>query len=359
MPRSPQALEQGSLTVGFLGGSISDGRTPYSWPEAVVAGLVAQFPDRRIVVENAAIGATGSDLAALRAQRDIIVRNCDLVLVEYAANDQTTPTEQRMRSREGLLRQLLGAGCDVVLAHTFCPPQYDDMIAGRVPPSIAEFETLAEHYDLNSVWMGLHALREVLRGDMTWQEWLPDGIHPQYRGSWSYARPVRSLLQEVLSRESLPPAPEIELPPPPASTLPSPLNPRNWETARPLDWSAVSWQGPWSLRRDPTTVWMGQVLQTNAPGASLSFEWEGRGLCLGFDFGTDCGDFRWRIDGGHWQAAELDRPDWVGIGGWFRTYLPAQELSPGRHRFELETLRASVPRCTGNRCTLALIGALP
>ncbi|MCY9691679.1 hypothetical protein [Paenibacillus alginolyticus] len=60
-------LEQGKLTIGFMGGSITeDGRAAHNWPEPVTRWFVESFPHARITVENAAIGATGSDLAVFR-----------------------------------------------------------------------------------------------------------------------------------------------------------------------------------------------------------------------------------------------------------------------------------------------------
>ncbi|HEX2948401.1 MAG TPA: hypothetical protein VHV83_02335, partial [Armatimonadota bacterium] len=62
--------------------------------------------------------------------------------------------------------------------------------AGQMPASIREFEELADHYGIPSVWMGLHAFNDVKAGRMRWEEWLPDGLHPQDRGSYSYAQSV-------------------------------------------------------------------------------------------------------------------------------------------------------------------------
>jgi lysophospholipase L1-like esterase len=181
-------LADGGLTVGFIGGSITDARPGHNWPDHVVPWLVDQFPEARVCVENAAIGATGSDLAVFRAERDLLAADCDLVFVEFAVNDGGAATERRNRSREGLLRKLLAdSDRDVVLAYTFSHIMYDDTVAGRVHPSIAEFEALAEHYQLPSVWMGLHAIDEVARGLMSWDAWLPDGLHPTHLGSRSYA----------------------------------------------------------------------------------------------------------------------------------------------------------------------------
>jgi len=67
------------VTIGFLGGSITDPRPGYNWPEPVIGWFVNRFPGVRLSVENAAIGATGSALAVFRAQWDIIDRHCDLV----------------------------------------------------------------------------------------------------------------------------------------------------------------------------------------------------------------------------------------------------------------------------------------
>lgn len=73
-----KAIENGKLIIGFVGGSITDGRGFHNWPEPVVAWFVEKYPDVQIVVENAAIGATGSDLAVFRAERDLINRGCKI-----------------------------------------------------------------------------------------------------------------------------------------------------------------------------------------------------------------------------------------------------------------------------------------
>ncbi|MCL6444234.1 MAG: SGNH/GDSL hydrolase family protein, partial [Alicyclobacillus sp.] len=177
-------MARGRLTVGFIGGSITDARPGHNWPEGVLAWLVERYPNVRIVVENAAIGATGSDLAVFRADRDLVRHNCDLVFVEFAVNDMGLAAERRYRTREGLLRKILKSGrTDVVVVYTYAQDMYEDMMHNRVPASIAEFEELAAHYGLPSVWMGLYALDEVKRGRMKWEEWLPDGLHPTQRGS--------------------------------------------------------------------------------------------------------------------------------------------------------------------------------
>ena len=95
--RTSLALARGRLTVGFLGGSITDAKTGTRWPEPLLAWLAATRPDVALTVENAAIGATGSDLAVFRVQRDILARGCDLVFVDYAVNDDDQPPDAHPR----------------------------------------------------------------------------------------------------------------------------------------------------------------------------------------------------------------------------------------------------------------------
>jgi len=352
LARARRRLAEGRLVVGFVGGSITDPRTGHNWPGPVAAWLVENFPDARIVVENAAIGATGSDLAVFRAERDLVARGCDVVFIEYAVNDRGAPSPRRARMREGLIRKLLaGEGRDLVLAHTFCQDMWDEMRAGRVPASIAEMEALGEHYGIGSVWMGLWALEEVLRGRMRWEEWLPDGLHPQHRGSASYAEAVITFLQAELLGEPR------GKPIPAGRDMPPPLDERNWQDARAVPLDQIATEGPWALHRWPYHVWIDQVLATTAPGARAKFAFEGRVLALGLDFGKAAADFRWRLDGGAWADVRPDRPPWCGPEGWFRLLTLADDLPPGRHEVELEVMHGG-EGCVGCNFRLALVGVV-
>lgn len=127
-------LKEGNLTIGFIGGSITDARPRHNWPEPVIAWFADRFPDARIIVENAAIGATGSDLAVFRAERELIGRGCDLVFVDFAVNDNGEASEKRMRTREGLTRKLLkGQSRDIVYVYTYCQEMYESMLQGGIP----------------------------------------------------------------------------------------------------------------------------------------------------------------------------------------------------------------------------------
>jgi len=350
LDRTRAALARGQLTVGFLGGSIT--APGVSWPEPLAAWLGDTYSGVRLTIENAALGATGSELAAIRAQSEILNRGCDLVFVEYAVNDFGTEPGLRARAREGLLRQLLREGnCDVVLAYTYCPEMQADMFAGRVPASITDFELLADRYGLSSVWMGLHAVREVQRGLLRWEDWLPDGLHPATRGSLCYAQSVMAFLAEGLAsgakaKNAL------------RDKLPAALTPGAWERVSLLPLTAAELTGPWSLRRWTSCPGVNQVLITPAPGAGLRMAFTGRGLVLAFDFGRASGEISHRLDGGAWTDSQRDCPAWAGEAGWLRHHLITEDLAPGPHRFELETLPGPGSAVRGSRTALGLIGVI-
>lgn len=353
-PNVLNQINKGQLTLGFLGGSITEEGARHNWPEPVVAWFVEHYPEVRIIVENAGIGGTGSENAVFRAQRDIIDRNCDLVFVEYAVNDSGAPADRRLRTREGLLRKLLATkGKDVIIVYTYHQEMYTEMSQDRIPSTIAEFEQLAEHYAIGSVWMGLYAYEEVKRGRMRWEEWLPDGTHPTSRGSLSYAHSVIAFLEKELMTD--PNTIEIKT----GDLRPDPLHPSHWEHSTPLNFSEVKLTGPWSINRYTHSSWIDQVLSTSAVGAKLAFQFTGRGLSLGFDFGKDSAEFRYRLDEGEWQIMIRDRPDWTPPqGGWYQFTLIADDLAYTRHSFELEVIHGNSTNCTGTNFRLGLIGII-
>ncbi|MBU3112148.1 SGNH/GDSL hydrolase family protein [Clostridium lacusfryxellense] len=347
LTRTLAAIKRGSLTIGFIGGSITDSRGRNRWPEPVTAWFVDKFPNVKIIVENAAIGATGSDLAVFRAKRDIITRNCDIIFVEFAVNDNEQVTEKRMRTRKGLLRKLLSSGkSDLVLTYTYSNDMYDEMINSQVPSSINEFEILANHYDISSVWMGLYALDEVMRGLLRMEEWVPDGLHPDLRGSYTYGQSVIKFLEKEIVTKSAANTSDLKY------IIPEPYNKNNWEKAYILPLSKVELKGPWTMRRCTTIQWMDQALETTVIGAELSFLFTGRGLILGFDFGKTSTDFTYRIDYGEWYEMKWDCPDWCGNDGWYRVSYIGDDFGDLEHKFELKVIYSS----RGTNFRLAMVG---
>lgn len=351
LSRTKDAVKKGEITIGFLGGSITEGID--KWPEYVTNWFMDQFPKVRIKFENIAIGATGSALAIFRVEKEIIERKCDLVFIEYAVNDLGAHKEQRERTREGLLRKLIKDGkSDLAIVYTFCREMYEDMNQGIVPDTIREFEELAEHYKIGSVWMGLYALLENRKGFIRWEDWLPDGIHPGSAGSYCYAKSVINFLKKELV-DSIPE--NFAYPP---KDIPEPKNPMNWEKTHLVEFENMILEGPWTQRRCENTRWIEKMLYTCAPGSKIKFKFEGRGLVLGFDFGKTCGDFRYKIDCDEWINVSMNRPPWCPDRGWFNIYKIGEDFKNRIHDFELEVVHGNKEDCKGTNLGLAFAGVI-
>ncbi len=322
-------MEKNHVTIGFVGGSITDPHSRERWSEYVISQFIAEYPFVTVDVENVAIGATGSDYAVFRAQKDLIQRNCDLIFIEFAVNDNPVKTEIRNASREGLIRKLLhGTKADLVITYTYCAEMLKDMLEGRMPASVAEFEQLAEHYSLSSVFMANYALHETLRGTLRWEEWLPDGLHPAGAGSRYYGLPVNKLLKEALEDQRG----ELSL------REIQPLYKDNWERGETFPLHQVKRKGYWRLYRCLDRPLVEQVLSSTCVGSALTWDFVGTGLVVTVSFGWMAADYRWRVDGGTWHEEKPERPAWIDGHNWLRTQPLCQDLAYGIHSAEVEVL---------------------
>ena len=347
LPRFMRALDAGKVTIGFIGGSITEAANESNWPEFIRSWFVQRFPDKRLWLENAAIGGTSSFSGLMRADRDLVERGCDLVFVEYAVNDSTEPVELCRRPREGLLRKLLKNGIDTVIVYTFNQPMYKDMAAGKVPWLIAEFEQLAERYGIPSVWMGLNAYNAVRSGRISWDMWLPvagGSIHPDYAGSMLYAEPVIEFLESELADPSAPPKK--------GGDIAAPLYPDNYESMRRIGWDSVGLSGPWVFMREVFSPWFDHVLYSAADGASLTVRFTGRIFGAMMNFGKCSAVLDVRVDGGAPTEFAGVREYWVPDRNWTAPALLAEGLAPGEHTAEIRIKHGDRGECGGTVCKI-------
>jgi hypothetical protein len=177
---------------------------------------------------------------------------------------------------------------------------------------------------------------------------LPDGLHPQAYGSLSYGRSVVAFLEQELATDV-----DSALAHP---DLPEPLDPNHWGNANLLPLEQVHTHGPWTLRRWYGCPFIHEVWDTAAVGAALEFDFNGRGLVLGFDFGNQSAELVYRLDGGAERQTSRERFNWAGLSGWFRTEHIADDLEDGAHHFEMRVVHGNKPECKGTDMRLAMIG---
>ena len=146
-----RAAQGERLTVGFIGGSITQGfaatEPDQCYAARTVAWLRKVFPNTEFDYVNAGIGATDSQFGAARVQEDLLPRLPDLVFVEFSVNDHSTP--HFCETYEGLVRQIYGSASApaMVLIHNV---YYD---TGK---SAAYYHAqIGRHYDLPCISMQL------------------------------------------------------------------------------------------------------------------------------------------------------------------------------------------------------------
>ncbi len=99
------------IVVAALGGFITAGGERTKDPANRYISQVSKwfqekFPNSKVTFVNAGIGSTNSGYGALRVQRDVLSKNPDFVIVEYAVNDWFAGFLLD-DSYEGVLRQIL------------------------------------------------------------------------------------------------------------------------------------------------------------------------------------------------------------------------------------------------------------
>ena len=142
------------LRIAYLGGSITQQK---GWRIASRLWLQQQYPKARVSEINAALGGTGSDLGAFRLYRDVLQHIPDLVFVEFAVNDSGLPAERILKSMEGIVRQIWHhlPQCDICFAYTLTHTDTAILQQGRCTGSQGVMETLADHYGISSINLGL------------------------------------------------------------------------------------------------------------------------------------------------------------------------------------------------------------
>lgn len=343
LPFTKKAIESGKFTFGVLGGSISENKVPHNWTVPFMTMLNKQYEGLTIVEENAAIGSTGSIVGLARMDRDIISRNPDLVFVEYAVNDWNTPREQRVAAVEGIIRRLINYGkCDIVLVYTFQKEMYPYLMQDELPPTVADYEAIADHYGLNSAFVGKYVFDMNKAGLIKWHEWLPDNLHPRYRGSGEYARCIWEVITGGLSNQNT------------DNRGIAPLNPACWENAVIVPTESLPVKWPFYISRYGKKNFVDHVIHTSAIGAEFEFNFEGTGAAFVFDFGRQSAEFDIYVDGELQPYVFRERPDWLGENDWLLPTVVGG-LKKGKHTIKMITKYGYGAGCDGTEFDLAFI----
>ncbi|MCD8396610.1 MAG: SGNH/GDSL hydrolase family protein [Lachnospiraceae bacterium] len=184
------------LTIGFLGGSITQGSLSTT-PQTCYAYLVyswwkENFPKADVTYVNAGIGATTSQFGAARVGEDLLSYKPDVVFLEFSVNDESNV--HFLETYEGLVRRVLSDenAPAVVLIHNVC---YDNGASAQLMHA-----KVGRHYELPSVSMQSSIYPELLAGRIENRAITPDDLHPNDAGHELVASVITCYLETVRER---------------------------------------------------------------------------------------------------------------------------------------------------------------
>lgn len=336
------AAKGGKYTVGVIGGSITQGASASSrdkhYSAYVVRWLKERFPAAEFAFVNAGIGATGSNYGCLRAERDLLSKGPDLVVIEYGVNDGNT--REAAETYEGVVRQ--------VLASPKRPAALLIFMMNQAGGNAQEWQTkVGAHYALpmlsyrDLLWPEIEAKR------MAWTDISPDAVHPNDLGHGYAGKLLTALLDRALA--GVPKEPVAEAKPFAPALLTDAYQFTALHEADAL--KPVSNEG-WAL--DPGQGW-NKGFKSAAPGSVVEFEVEGEQLFLSY----------WRIRGPMGKAkVSVDGGEPVVCDAWFeqtwggyRNMIRLPAVKPGVHRVRIELLAEKHPESNGHEFRILCLGA--
>lgn len=177
------------ITVGFLGGSITQGclasKQENCYASRVYKWWSSHFPKVNFI--NAGIGGTTSQFGVARVEEDLLNVHPDLIFVEFSVNDEGNPFFRE--TYEGLVRRILSDGAAVMLIHNV---RYDNMVSAED----IHLE-IGRHYHLPCVSMRSTIYPLVASGEISNRQITPDDLHPNDLGHEMVASVIIYFLEKV------------------------------------------------------------------------------------------------------------------------------------------------------------------
>lgn len=326
-------------TVAFIGGSITEMK---GYRAKLESWLQATFPDTKFEFVNAGISSTCSTTGAFRLFDDVLSHDPDLLLIEFAVNDDQDAAHSRqaaIRGLEGIVRQTLQdhPSTDMVITYFVNPPMLEKLSRGETPTSIEAHEAVASHYGVSSVNLAKEVAERIASGTMTWHEY--GGTHPAEAGNALAAEMVQDLL-ETGWHQALEYGGEWQSV---ETRLPKKLDENSYDRGRFMALQSAECDGSWSVGKPDWAEIAGrlrarfddaELLSASQPGAKLGLKFEGTAVGLYVLAGPDAGKVEFSVDG-KWSG-EVDLYHRFSEGLHYpRTVMLEDELSRGRHELEL------------------------
>lgn len=184
------------LTIGFLGGSITQGslatEPENTYTYRVFTWWEKAFPKAEFHYVNGGIGGTSSHYGVARAVTDVLMYQPDFVVVDFSVNDDGNAFFQE--TYEGLVRKLLNwdsAPAVLLLNNVF----YD------TGESAQEYHNaVGDWYHVPHVSIKDTLYRKIKDGVYNREELTPDGLHPNDKGHGLVAEEIICFLEQTKAK---------------------------------------------------------------------------------------------------------------------------------------------------------------
>lgn len=294
----------GDFSVIYTGGSITQaGRSDDSdtgfmgYRNHITRWLRENYPLTNIHSRHGAVAGTGSELIALRLEKDVLPYKPDLLFIETAVNDGAVNSDRILQGLEGIVRRIWRElpMCDIVILYAFNAGMRYNYAKGELPNAIYQHEKIARRYHLPSVNMGLDFYQHIVDGKDI-RVYMNDDSHPNETGHSVYFEKVKETLTPLL----VPGTPKPH-------NLADPVIHNSLEYTHMVYTADLPHEG-WEIIKRQMWAYSLKMVATDKPGSTLSFKFTGTLISLYWHLSLDTGDIEWSIDGGDWVRT----PTWDG-----------------------------------------------
>lgn len=259
------------------------------------------FPKASLRVMGQGLPQTGSWLGAFRTDTEAVRHYVPLglVVVEFTVDDANEPPERVLAAVEGIVRKIRRSqpAADILFLHGVRPEWAPEYAAGRIPPTVAIYERIADHYGIPSIHVGVYlASRQPTKGEKLWQA---DG-EPTEALLSLYAAAVSQYVAQLAAA----PVPEAAV----KHSLPAPLGEYPLEQAALVSYEHATLDEGWLGWQESPLKLFFHVVHGTKPGALMTLRFQGDVVGLYAPLATTSADFAAAVDGGDWRVVKRGVP---------------------------------------------------
>ena len=338
------------ICIVTLGGSITQKADGHS--RMIPDWFQQRFPSAKVKSHNAGLSSTCSHSGAFRFRKHVLDRKPDLLVVEFAVNDDQDARhsyDEAVKGMEGVVRQAHANNVPVLMILFVNDHLLKAEQGGEVAVSVRAHLAVADHYGVPTINVPRALARSIERNEMDWKAY--GGVHPNAKGYRFVCGYVNEAAMQLLRRPARS-----------RVSLPNPLKVDSfskgaWRSPAGATFSS-GWQvgkvernllAPGGFRKDYEVYPMAIAKE---PGASLTFQFEGTAVGAFLLAGPDAGQVEVRVDGGKPRIVDLYHDPYSRGLHYPRTRMFMEGLESGRHTLSLKVLPAHHRKSKGTTCSL-------